>query len=119
LVNSAYEKFKGIANFICVYIYEAHPIDEWNLYKGICYKQPKTLEDRTNMCQTYKNEHNVSFPCVADLMDNNTNSSYSAWPERLYIIQSGKIVFKGGKAPDHYHPEHINQWLAAYSTAAN
>jgi len=50
-----------------------------------------------------------------DLMDNNCDKDYSAWPERFYIIQSGKIVFKGGKGPDGYHPEEIEEWLTQYS----
>ena len=47
--------------------------------------------------------------------------AYSAWPERIYIIDpSGKIVYKGGNGPTDFYPEEARQFLEkAYRTDVN
>lgn len=49
-------------------------------------------------------------------MDNQCNSLYAAWPERLYIIHNGHVVFKGGIGPEGYHPELVEEWVNFYQT---
>jgi hypothetical protein len=40
--------------------------------------------------------------------------AYSAWPERLYVIdESGHIAYRGGMGPFHYKPAEVRDWLAA------
>ena len=46
-------------------------------------------------------------------MENPANALYSAWPERLYIVdESGRIAYKGGMGPFEFHPEEVGAWLA-------
>jgi len=113
-MGEIYEKFKNHAKFICVYIVEAHPLDEWNLYAPVCFNQPKTLEERIKIAQDYGKETNLAMPIVVDLMTNATEKLYSAWPERLYVVHNGKIAHKGGKGPRGYHPEEAEEWLQNY-----
>src|SRR5256885_11254796 len=46
-----YEDYKERADFLTVYVREAHPTDEWqmksNVKDDVCYAQPKTLEQRS------------------------------------------------------------------------
>lgn len=37
---------------------------------------------------------------------------YGAWPERLYIVHDGLIVYKGGKGPFDYHLGEVQAWLS-------
>jgi len=67
-----------------------------------------------SLAQQFVKEYNINAMVAVDLMDNNCDTSYSAWPERLYVIQSGKIVYKGRTGPDGYHPEEIEEWLTQY-----
>ena len=39
-----------------------------------------------------------------DDMQDTLMKAYGAWPERLYVIQGGKILYKGGKGPFFYKP---------------
>jgi len=110
-----YHKYKNSAQFLCVYISEAHPTDEWPLYTGICFRQPRTLEERVKVAEDYRAKHNVTMPLVVDLIDNNVNNKFFAWPERIYVIHHKRIVYQGGKGPDGYHPEQLEDWLEAYS----
>eukprot|EP01090_Pellita_catalonica_P021742 TRINITY_DN8218_c0_g1_i1.p1 TRINITY_DN8218_c0_g1~~TRINITY_DN8218_c0_g1_i1.p1 ORF type:complete len:129 (+),score=22.43 TRINITY_DN8218_c0_g1_i1:264-650(+) len=120
-----FQSRKAAAFFLTVYIQEAHPADEWNLYSNICFSQPKTLTERVGLCKDYldqnediwpKFDNNLDYPnnrfaVVVDTMQNSANLTYSAWPERLYVIQNNKIVYKGDKGPDGYHPEEVDDWL--------
>lgn len=36
---------------------------------------------------------------------------YQSWPERLYIIDRGIVVFQGGIGPFDYRPSDVREWL--------
>ena len=44
------EQYGDHADFLTIYIKEAHPEDEWqmdaNVDQGVCYMQPKSMDDR-------------------------------------------------------------------------
>jgi len=116
MMDSVFQKYKNDAKFLCIYIAEAHPADEWYLYTiGACIKQPKTLEERISVATKYQNEFKLPFPLTVDYMDNAAELAYAAWPERLYVIQDNHIVFKSNRGPYGYHPEQIEEWLEAYT----
>jgi len=37
--------------------------------------------------------------------------AYDAWPERLYIIDAGKVVYKGDPGPYGYDLGEVEAWL--------
>ena len=46
-------------------------------------------------------------------MNNAANVAYSAWPERLYMIdEHGHIAYAGGIGPFKYDPHEVRAWLA-------
>jgi Iodothyronine deiodinase len=97
---------------------EAHPTDEWqmksNIKEDVCYKQPKTLEQRVAIANDFVQRQKYPLPFGIDDMSNAANDAYSAWPERLYIIdEQGRIAYAGGMGPFRYQPEEARAWLAA------
>ena len=113
-----YERFQDRADFLTIYIKEAHPDDEWqmqpNLDEEVCYLQPKTLAQRVAIANDFARRFQYPLPLAVDAMDNAANQTYAAWPERLYIIDpDGRIVYKGGNGPFHYQPEEVRAWLEA------
>lgn len=44
-------------------------------------------------------------------MSNAGEKRYAAWPERLYIIDGGKVAYVGGKGPFDYKPPEVAAWL--------
>jgi hypothetical protein len=107
---------KDRADFLAVYIREAHPQDEWqmqsNLDQGVCYPQPKTFPQRVAIANDFVKRFHFPIPIAIDPMSNAADHDYSAWPERIYIIdESGKIVYRGGLGPFNYHPEEARAWL--------
>ena len=117
-VVQIYEDYKNRADFLTVYVREAHPTDEWqmksNLKDDVCYAQPKTLEQRVMIANDFVKRFKFTMPFGIDDMSNAANDAYAAWPERIYIIdESGRIVYRGGIGPFNYKPEEAREWLAA------
>jgi Iodothyronine deiodinase len=113
-----YNDYKDHADFLTVYVREAHPTDEWqmksNVKDDVCYAQPKTLEQRVAIAKDFAARYKFPLPFGIDDMSNSADSAYAAWPERLYIIdETGRIVYRGGLGPFHYKPAEVREWLAA------
>ncbi len=113
-----YNDYKEHADFLTVYVREAHPTDEWqmksNVKDDVCYAQPKTLEQRVAIAQDFTKRFKFSLPFGIDDMSNAADSAYAAWPERIYIVdEGGHIAYRGGIGPFNYKPAEAREWLAA------
>lgn len=112
-----YNQYKDRADFLAVYIREAHPLDEWemkaNFTQNVCYPQPKTLTQRVAIANDFVKRFSFPIPIGIDAMSDYADHLYGGWPERLYVIdESGKIVYRGGMGPFDYHPKEVTAWLA-------
>ncbi len=113
-----FNDYKDHADFLTVYVREAHPTDEWqmksNIKDDVCYAQPRNLADRLAIANDFTKRFNYPVPFGVDDMNNAANDAYAAWPERLYIIdESGKIAYRGGMGPFNYDPAEVRAWLAS------
>lgn len=102
-----------------VYIKEAHPSDEWqmksNEEEGIVYTQPKTMDERLNMAQTFVDQTEIGLPVLVDDISNTANACFAAWPERIYVIGTdGKIAYKGEPGPTGFDPDELDEFLQGY-----
>lgn len=110
-------RYRDRANFLTLYIKEAHPEDEWqmdaNEKEDVCYPQPKTLAARVAIANDFSERFHYEVPLAVDPMDNRANEAYAGWPERFYIVdERGTIVFKGKPGPFGFKPEEVESWLA-------
>lgn len=118
-VEKLYEDYKDHADFLTIYVREAHPTDEWQMKSNgkdkddVCYAQPKTLEQRVAIANDFTKRFKYSVPFGIDEMNNAANDAYAAWPERLYILdENGRVSYKGGNGPFKYNPKEVRAWLA-------
>lgn len=102
--------FSDVADFLVIYIAEAHSKDGWAFTNNININQHKSLEERLSAAQILIQEDPLC-PVVVDDMRDTTSTKYGAMPERLYILQAGKVVFKGEKGPWGYKPEKVHAFL--------
>lgn len=107
-------RFADVADFVMVYIEEAHPSNGWAFKNNIVISKHKTIEDRLAAAQLLRAQ-NPPFPVVVDAISDNANLAYGAFYERLYIIQKDQVVFAGGKGPRNYYVEHVEAWLNTYT----
>lgn len=117
------EKFDGRADFLTIYIKEAHPEDEWqvdsNEDEGFCFKQPTTLPERIRIARAFVDEFDFELPLAVDSMDNAAEEAYAGWPERLYVVDAtGKIAYKGGTGPMNFDPDELEAFLDAHVEAS-
>ncbi|MFZ0335236.1 MAG: deiodinase-like protein [Candidatus Acidiferrales bacterium] len=112
-----YNDYKDRADFLTVYIREAHPQDEWqmksNVDENICYPQPTTFPQRVAIANDFVTRFHFPLPMAIDTMNDAADRTYGGWPERIYIIdEKGRIVYRGGLGLFNYHPEEARAWLA-------
>ena len=109
-------EFQDLADFISIYISEAHPYDSGDLAETYEWKikTHQEFEERIEAAkalETACKDINITSPLLVDFMDDRCNQTYGAAPERLYIILNGKIVYMGGCGPFGYKLEEVEEWL--------
>ncbi|KAH1170841.1 hypothetical protein KIL84_006459 [Mauremys mutica] len=111
------EEFSGVADFLLVYIDEAHPSDGWAA-PGISpssfeVRKHRNQEDRCAAAHQLLERFSLPSQCqvVADCMDNNANVAYGVSFERVCIVQRQKIAYLGGKGPFFYNLQEVRLWL--------
>jgi hypothetical protein len=95
-----YSQFKAHATFLCVYIEEAHAMDEWPISsarynKGVPVniRQPKTDQERMKVAQEFRKNFQLTMPLCIDPpeLNNPFEKAYAPWPLRMFCIENGKV----------------------------
>ena len=104
-----------LADFVVVYIEEAHPTDGWAVPDNVPISQHRTLEERlTAAALLTTSSHPANMTVVADTMSNELNLAYGAFPDRLYIIHNGTVAYEGEPGPFRFRSEPVASWLQTY-----
>ncbi|CAH1243410.1 DIO1 [Branchiostoma lanceolatum] len=111
--NDMVAEFADRADFLTVYIAEAHASDGWSFRNNIKIRKHRTLEERLAAAKMLA-DSNLSGPLLVDTMDDVANRKYGAWPERLYILLDGRVMYKGMMGPHGYHVHQVRDWLDKY-----
>ena len=95
-----------------VYITEAHPSDVWqmqsNIKDQVVFASPKNEEDRAFIAGACVRKLGIKFPSVLDEFGNSTESAYTAWPDRLYVIDAGgRVAYKSRPGPFGFHADQL------------
>jgi hypothetical protein len=110
------DEFGDIANFLVVYVREAHACDEWemdsNTKAGVRIPQPRSLEERRDAAMQFVGMSKATLPVVVDGLDDAASIPYGAWPERLYVLDGdGRVLYRGGPGPFEFKPEEVVEVL--------
>jgi hypothetical protein len=102
--------------FYVVYIREAHASDAWqmdsNLRDNVIFASPKNVEEKAEIGQLCVVKLGIEFPALLDGFDNATDTAYTGWPDRLYVIdRKGRVAHKSGAGPFGFHPEGVAEVL--------
>ncbi|KAJ7993542.1 hypothetical protein DPEC_G00273490 [Dallia pectoralis] len=85
--------FSVVADFLVVYIAEAHSTDGWVFANNIDIKKHRNLCERLAAAEILVREKPLC-PVVVDDMSDSTATKYAAFPERLYVLQAGKVMYE-------------------------
>ena len=104
------------ADFLMVYVREAHPTDGWvmksNEKVGVAVAQPTTFVERQAVAEQCAAKLNPSMPLLVDDISDTVGNMYSGMPARLYVIDThGKVAYKSGRGPFGFKPEEMEQAL--------
>lgn len=103
-LNKLYDQYRDRVEFLVVYITEAHPSDVWqmpsNLRDKVVFASPRDEGERENIAGTCVRKLGIKIPALLDEFGNSTEAAYTAWPDRLYLIdRSGKVAYKSKPGP--------------------
>lgn len=111
-----------VARMLSIYIEEAHALDEWVLPESLVetemdthIKVHTTIQERIAAAKLLQQRRATGpdLEIVCDSMSGEVVDRYQAWPERLYIVLDGLVVYKGGMGPFEYKLFEVQEWLAA------
>lgn len=91
---------------------------EVNERENIVYEDPKQYHERISLAGTCSTNLGIEFPALVDTIDNKTETAYTAWPDRLYVIdKSGHIAFKSEAGPFGFKTELLSKALERIETS--
>ncbi len=97
-----------------IYIREAHAADAWalkiNARRGFDVPLARTYEEKDRYADMCVRRLDIEFPTLVDRMDFPVEKRYTAWPERMYLVDTdGAIVYKGGPGPYGFDPGELGE----------
>ena len=115
-LNKLYRDYRDRVAFHVVYIQEAHPIDAWqdddNLKDDVLVKSTTTEEERAEIAGICLAKLSIELPALVDDPDNRVERAYTAWPDRLYVIdRDGRIAYKSAAGPFGFKPAAVEEAL--------
>ena len=115
-LNKLYQDYRNRVAFHVVYIQEAHPIDAWqvpdNLKDDVLVKSTTTEEAREQAADVCLAKLRIELPALIDETDNRVERAYTAWPDRLYVIdRDGRIAYKSAAGPFGFKPAAVEEAL--------
>src|SRR5262245_34471469 len=115
-VRRLHDETGHAANFLLVYVREAHAAEEWvmpdNDARGLVVPQPRTLDERASAARECVGDYVLSMPTLVDRIDDAVSETYGGWPDRFYVIApDGRIAYQGGVGPFGFKPEEVREFL--------
>ena len=106
----------AIAEFLVVYIQEAHPSDLWqmdsNVRENVVFTNPQGYLERVNPAGTCAVKLGLQLPALVDSIENTTEMAYTGWPDRMYVAdREGRVAFKSPAGPFGFKPQKVRETL--------
>ncbi|XP_018026798.1 type I iodothyronine deiodinase [Hyalella azteca] len=109
--------YGDVADFLIVYIQEAHPTDGWLIPNTVEIPTHKSVQDRLAAVRYMMELEPVNCPVVVDSESGAACEEYTALPERLFVVLDGKIVYHGAQGPFGYKMAELETWLSNWKTS--
>lgn len=95
--------------FYGVYIQEAHPSDAWqmgsNVKENVVFPSPRSFEERDTVAGACVRRLHIEIPALVDGFDDAVERAYTAWPDRLYVLdRAGRVAWKSAPGPFGFDP---------------
>jgi hypothetical protein len=125
-VDDVYADFSDRAEFLFIYIREAHPdsvlkVVNANLQEGLLkIAQAKSLTERIDTAAVCQRSMELKMPIAIDSMDNKTSRDYAGWPNRCVVVGTdGRVLYKAEVGPGSTNAQGLRSWLTANLSGGN
>ncbi len=72
----------------------------------------RNFQERCAVADTCATKLAIQFPSLIDDLQNTTEVAYTAWPDRLYVIDhEGRIAYKSKPGPFGFKPQEVAETL--------
>ena len=103
-ILEVYAEHHEEVEFVMVYIREAHSVNGLHPQSGVV-KDPATKLERRAVAKRCREELDLPFPILLDLIDDRTATRWAAWPVRAFVIDcEGIVVYAGKSGPWGFDP---------------
>lgn len=117
-VDAVFEKYSDRAEFLFIYIREAHPDSilsvvgtdgEESLVK---MPQPADFDTRLSSAGFCQRTAQLKLPVAVDKIDNSVGKAYAGWPNRMLVVGTdGRVIFASEPGPRGTNAERLSSWL--------
>jgi peroxiredoxin len=121
-LNQLYKQYGSEVAFLVVYITEAHPSDVWqmesNIKDKVVFASPRSENERAVVAGSCVRKLGIEIPAVLDEFGNSTESAYTAWPDRLFLIDAaGRVAYKSRPGPFGFKSDELKAAIAKVVSA--
>ena len=79
-----------------------------NIKDKVVFASPRNQDERAFVAGSCVRKLGIEVPALLDEFGNSTESAYTAWPDRLYLIDSrGKVAYKSKPGPFGFEPDEL------------
>lgn len=108
LVRNLHVRFGGKAEFLMIYIREAHPLGGYGAEEltGVAkLPDPRDLPERIAAARRFAEANGIEFPVLVDSMNDTVNARWAGWPARLFFVEpDGRVGYAGQQGPWFFRP---------------
>jgi type I thyroxine 5'-deiodinase len=81
---------------------------ESNVKEKIVFASPRSEDERAFVAGSCVRKLGIEIPAVLDEFGNSTESAYTAWPDRIYLIDAaGRVAYKSKPGPFGFHADEL------------
>jgi hypothetical protein len=83
-----------------------------NLKDRVLVASAKSFASRDEAANTCVRKLGIEIPALVDDIADTAERAYTAWPDRLYVIdREGRVAYKSKAGPFGFHPDEMVQAL--------
>jgi type I thyroxine 5'-deiodinase len=84
-----------------------------NIKDKVVFASPKSEEERALVAGACVRKLGIEIPALLDEFGNSTERTYTAWPDRIYLIDAtGHVAYKSKPGPFGFKPDELKNELA-------
>jgi hypothetical protein len=83
-----------------------------NIRDNVVFASPQSEEERALVAGACVSKLGIKPPAVLDQFGNATEKAYTAWPDRLYVIDgNGRVAYKSRPGPFGFNADELRAAL--------